>query len=272
MSEAPAPDFFPELRLMREEDQQELQYLRERNDRLDIEVEPVTADIFFNGKWLGQTPQTVYVNSNSSRNIVSSTAAEHLEFYENVSRDSLEKGRLLIRLEPGRPKAAQEERMPRWLRLRRRDPYSLVLMKAISQYLCEIGDFEDALEEARELVLAVPNWPVAYGHLGDVYHRMGNYAEAIEYWNTAIALKPDYGVPFLGLACAYSLTRQYSRCLEVMEKIAASDELIIYYAKLGNWRISADSDFDLVRSDSDFGARFQLIASEIDRKADGLRA
>lgn len=73
-------DFFPELRLMKDQDYDELTYLRQRVRTLDIVVEPDTADIFFNDKLLPRNTRTIRVNPDAQRNTISAADIEH--FYE----------------------------------------------------------------------------------------------------------------------------------------------------------------------------------------------
>jgi tetratricopeptide (TPR) repeat protein len=259
----PLPDLFPQLKIMTTAEIAELEYLRERTLPLDVVVDPPTADIFFNDVWMGRTPQTIRINMLANRRVLAVTAPEHIEYYQDITDDEVHSRRLHIKLEPGRPDKTTEKRMPGWLRQRRRDPDSPVLMKAISQYFCEIGAFEDALKEAKDLVNEVPAWPVAQGHLGDVYHRMGRYEEAIQQWQITVKLRSDYAVPYFGMACAYAMTGAFAECIDTLERIASSAAMLETYRHMGNWRIEEDRDFDGIRGAAEYAERFAAVVRKI---------
>ncbi len=83
MVDSPPPDLFPQLKIMTTAEIAEFEYLRERMLRLDVIVDPPTADIFFNDKWMGQTPQTIRINMLAGRRVLAATASGYVEYYQD---------------------------------------------------------------------------------------------------------------------------------------------------------------------------------------------
>jgi hypothetical protein len=154
-------DLFPELRLLRKEDVEELAYLRQKSVSVEVVVHPHTADIFLNDKLVGTSPQMLHINPDVPNNTLSVAAVEHFEYYNELQSADIRPGKVIeLHLDP-REMTSIEKRVPKWLRFRRKHPNSPVLMHAISQYLCRINEIEDAFAEAQELLAITPNWYMA---------------------------------------------------------------------------------------------------------------
>jgi tetratricopeptide (TPR) repeat protein len=268
--EQSGPDLFPELEIMTKEKKEELDYLRKQSRAVQIDVHPPTAYVFFNNNLIGQGSQELIVNMDAPKNVLSVTSAEHLEYYENLTEDLIQSGQINVELEPGRARGPVEKRMPKWLRLRREDPDNPVLMKAISQYLTQIDALDEALEEAQDLVSSAPSWCVSHGHLGDVYHRMGEYEEAIKHLNTSVSLDRDYTVGYLGLACSYSQNKDFDKCIDVLSKIRDREDLLVEYLYMGPWRIENDDDMIPIKNSDKYGSRYESLIDQINSKLDKI--
>lgn len=72
------------------------------------------------------------------------------------------------------------------------DPENGAFLDSLGWYYFKKGEYEKALKElARASELIKPEDPVIYDHLADVYHKIGNTAEAVRYWQKALTLKPE---------------------------------------------------------------------------------
>jgi hypothetical protein len=268
--EQSGPDLFPELEIMTKEKKEKLDYLQKQSKVVQVDVHPPTAYVFFNNKLIGQGSQELIVNMDAPKNVLSVTSAEHLEYYEYLTENLIQSGHINVELEPGRARGPVEKRMPKWLRLRREDPDNPVLMKAISQYLTQIDALDEALEEAQDLVSAAPSWCVSHGHLGDVYHRMGKYEEAIKHLNTSVSLDKDYTVGYLGLACSYSQNKNFDKCIDVLAKIRDREDLLVEYLYMRPWRIEDDDDMMHIENSNKYRRKYKSLIDQINNKLDNI--
>jgi len=73
----------------------------------------------------------------------SASIIEHFEYFQELKPGDFAGGHIDIVLEKRRRGSALEKRISKWLRLRRKNPDSPVLMRAISIYLCGINELEE---------------------------------------------------------------------------------------------------------------------------------
>jgi tetratricopeptide (TPR) repeat protein len=66
----------------------------------------------------------------------------------------------------------------------------------------EKGNWDSALEYFNQVLIDEPNSPDIYYHNGDVYRFQGKYKEALEAYQKAIKLDPNFAPPYLGKARA----------------------------------------------------------------------
>ncbi len=287
------PDLFPELKIMGDDEARELEYFRQGSARLRITTAPDTAEIFFNSRLIGPGPQDIRINPYADKNVLAVTAPEHLEKYYDLSREEIESalergGRFPIELEKGGVADEPLERMANWLKLRRRDPDNPVLMKAIAQFLKAKGELDDALDEAQDLLAAMPSWPVAHGTIGSVYKRIAleyiqqgdtakaeqSYAKALEHFNIALELKTDYISSFIAISCIHSLRGDFEQTIASLQplKSESRQDLLRTYSLLGKWTFLKDSDFHPILEDPDYGPKFRQLVAEIDERKAQLLA
>nr|VFJ95055.1 MAG: hypothetical protein BECKH772A_GA0070896_1008110 [Candidatus Kentron sp. H]VFJ95784.1 MAG: hypothetical protein BECKH772B_GA0070898_1008110 [Candidatus Kentron sp. H]VFK01979.1 MAG: hypothetical protein BECKH772C_GA0070978_1007810 [Candidatus Kentron sp. H] len=137
-----------------------------------IKVTPPSTDIFNIGR---SSSSTTVLLANHPRKYLSTRKSPEIPSrrrfdFMNTMRISLEedpeKGEIRIELEKKGDKEEFEKRVPRWLGYRRRDPNNPVLMRAISQYLNGISDYDEAIEEVHELLKVAPDWFIAHNRAG----------------------------------------------------------------------------------------------------------
>lgn len=238
-------DFFPQVKLLTNEIQNELEYLRNHIIELKVSITPPTADIFFNNKFKGTGSVTLQVNKYSEHNTISIAALEHYEHHQEITKTDLDKGTISIQLDNRNDtKKSFETRVSRWLRARKKDPDNPVLMRAIIQYLIEVKAFDEAEEEALELLEIAPTWYMAHNVAASVYFDQKKFDKAIKEYEFAITFRPDHAVGYIGLACAYSLMKQFEKAINYLKKICDNEKLLNSYSYFGNYRIEEDHDFD----------------------------
>lgn len=260
-------DFFPQLRLMNDEISAELAYLREKTLIIDIEVHPNTADIFFNDKLHKPYTRTIRVNAAAVRNTISAADIEHFDYHEDILKDSIDAGKILINLERRDKGLAElQRRVPKWLRYRRRDPNNPVLMRAICQYLQMVGEIDEAELEARVLLETCPNWWLAHYQAAKISELKGEYDQAIPYYSRAVALRGDRAVGYLALACMYSRTHRYKEAIVQLAIVESNDALVESYGRLETWKILDDEDFNNIKEYQEYKEPFFSVVQKIEDK------
>lgn len=262
MNEAERPDCFPQLKVMHEEDFKELEYLRIKMPELSIKVYPPTADIFFNDRLLGPSPQVVRVNPDAPTNSISASVATYFEFHEELTDSQIQAGTLGIVLEP-RDESLFQQRVPRYLRQRRKYPNNPVLMRAVASYLLIVGECEEAIAEGVELLDVAPYWYLSHNQAGFVLPKTHQYfGEAIEHYERVAALRPDLDLGDYNLACTYSLKGEFLKCLEYLDAILDDSNRLKSYCFHPGGPVSEDSDFDPIRDSEQYGDRFRALEQQ----------
>lgn len=121
---------------------EEVDYLRRGSStiKVDVEVTPPFADVFFNGKLLkSKAPDgkhVVYVRKDDEHFTLSGSAISHFDYHHEFDVDQLS-GSINLELERsiGADKSDWRKRVSGWLRGRRRQPENPVLSRAIASYL-----------------------------------------------------------------------------------------------------------------------------------------
>jgi len=239
---------------------------------LQVTAHPSTADIFFNDKFVGVSPQTLRVNPLVPDNTISAAAVECFEHYRELNTDDVKPGNVIeITLDP-REKTLIEKRVPKWLRFRRRYPNSPVLMHAISNYLAYIKEIDDAFAEAQELLHITPQWYMAHNQMANVYQLKGDFDKAIICGHDTIRANPSHALGYIGLACIFSLAGDFSQCLAQLAIIDKEEWLIATYAYFGKYCIANDPDFAPISAHRKHGPEFRNLVSSINDKRDRYKA
>lgn len=270
------PDFFPELKMMSESEMVELEYLRQKSKPFKISVAPENADIFFNDRFVGSSPQVVRVNPDAYENTVSAVAVEHLEAYRVIIPEDIERGEVTIELESAIGDVNWNKLMPQWLRFRRKYPDNPVLMRAVAKYFSDTGSADDALDEAKELIAAAPLWYMAQVMLGYVLLKPflegetgsdANLDEAAKYFRNAIVLEPQHYVGYFNLAVVHLLKGQLEECMGYLRAICADPQRVNTYKQIrGNLFEIYEKEFEPLRLGKRYKNEFETLAKELNAK------
>tara|TARA_B100000809_G_scaffold254209_1_gene291138 strand:- start:254 stop:721 length:468 start_codon:yes stop_codon:yes gene_type:complete len=77
---------------------------------------------------------------------------------------------------------------------------------------------EEAIEAYNKAIEIKPDYHLAYHNLGNTYRRQGKYDQAIEAYNKAIEIKPDYHLAYYNLGNAYDEQDKYEEAIEAYNK------------------------------------------------------
>jgi tetratricopeptide (TPR) repeat protein len=273
MPEADQADFFPELKVLSEAERAEFEYLMQRARPVRVRVTPEGADVFFNDRLVGRSPQVLRINPDAV-NTVTAVAVEHLEDYHVITPEDVERGEVVITLQPAKGELDWNRLVPRWLRFRRKYPDNPVLMRAVAKYFSDTGSADEALTEARELLEAAPLWYMAQLMLGYVLLKpaldawpaaAGDLDEAARYFRNAVVLEPNNVAGYFNLAIIYLLKGDYAKCLEQLKAILDDPERVRSYHQAAGadlFEYYADK-FAPLRADPGLGREFEDILARL---------
>jgi tetratricopeptide (TPR) repeat protein len=267
VNSALAEDLFPELPIRSQAEWEEYRYLKLTRKTLTIKVAPRTCSIFFNNKFLGASPQTIYVNPDAERNVVSISASDHFEHYQVLSADDIQQYELKINLEH-RDVSKYPKRVNTWLMLRRQDPDNPVLSRAIGNYLKDQGDLDDAREEAQFCITKAPEWFGGYNLFGFIEGELGNHDKAIEFYRQVGRLNPENHLSPYNIACSQSLSGNYEAALSELNKIITTQNMRnsfkeTFKLKKPPYFFETDKDFDPLRKNAKYNKAFKKIILQL---------
>jgi predicted O-linked N-acetylglucosamine transferase (SPINDLY family) len=84
--------------------------------------------------------------------------------------------------------------------------------------LQEQGKLEEAIEAYNKALALKPDYAEAYNNMGNAFKKQGKLEEAIEVYNKAIALKPDYANAFYNMAMALQEQGKLEEAIEACNK------------------------------------------------------
>jgi tetratricopeptide (TPR) repeat protein len=253
-------DQFPELQIMTPEDSKELAYFRSNLPTVEVITEPAFADIFFNDEFRGNSPVRLQIQPRAERNTISVAALEHLEKHVDIAQSDIAAGKMVIRLDRRRAVPIQQQAM-RWLRDWKRNPRNPVLMRAVCHYLHTIHEREEATREGEELLKVAPDWYLAHNQVGYII-RDTDPQRALKHFETVRALKPKYFIGYYNAACVYANQGQFEACLAQLRAISSDPEITRTFLQLGA-SLDDDSDFETIRKDPAFAARFEEVTKAL---------
>jgi|GEM_PF-1529944 len=242
-----ADDLFPELSIPNPLEMAEYAYLKQVRKKLMVHVMPENCSIFFNNQYLGPSPQAILVNPDAERpNVLSVYAVEQFEYYRVLSKQDLALGVLNIEMTP-KDSEKSAEWVHTWLMLRRNDPDSPVLARAISNYFFNQGKYDLAMEEAQFCISQAPEWIGGYNTLGLCQGVKGDYDKATSHFQTVVNLAPENHLGWYNLACADCLSENNASALTQLQKIIDSPALSTSYVQTHRNNpgfLKADTTFD----------------------------
>ena len=95
-------------------------------------------------------------------------------------------------------------------------------------------DYESAIEDFNQAIRLNPNYSQAYNGRGLAYHNQGDYRRAIGDYNQAIRLNPEYAIAYTNRGFAYSGQGDYERAIgDYTEAIRLNPDFAIAYNNRG---------------------------------------
>ena len=77
-----------------------------------------------------------------------------------------------------------------------------------------LGNYRQAIEDYNRAIEIKPDYAEAYNNRGNAYNGLGNYRQAIEDYNRAIEIKPDYADAYNNRGIAYNSLGNYRQAIE----------------------------------------------------------
>jgi len=263
---------FNDIEVLTPEMKKDFTYFKNKSKKIIVNICPPTADIFFNDKLLGQSPQEIYVNTSSTvRNTISAANSSYFEMHREITEEEIDKGEIFEKLDLSSDETISQ-RVPSWLRYRNKDTKNPVLMRAISQYLFSLNTddaLHDAKQETTELLEVAPEWHLSYNQMGYVIS-LQNWEKALDYYDVASTLNSSSYIGYYNQACVLSREGIFDKSLDLIRKIE-SKKVIMSYA-FSRMRLSEDSDFDAMKKDKEFGTIFNSLVERIDKKANEIKS
>lgn len=259
-------DFFPELKVMTQKEKTEKERMKKENSDLAslahgirITTKPKFAYIFFNNRYIGVAPQMLHVNPYNDENIVTVYTIEHFEEYKILSKEDLEKKHIHIDLEKRNPDLFPK-RVHKWLKYIRKQPNDVVIGHAITTYLDHIGEHEEAVQHLKELLRTCDNWSMLYNRIGYSLSLIGKPEESLDYYLKVKELEASF-ISHYNLACTYSRLHKFDKCLLEIREITNNKQFIgeIFEIWSDENVINGDSAFDNIRSNPDYGEKFEEL-------------
>ena len=101
--------------------------------------------------------------------------------------------------------------------------------KALEYYRAR--DYDQAIECFNKAVELNPNFYNALSNLGSLYNRIANYDKAVECLNKSIEINPNYDKSWNNLGSVYSKMRNYEKAIECFDKAIAinPNDFVAYY-------------------------------------------
>ena len=111
------------------------------------------------------------------------------------------------------------------------------------------GDFKQALEFQENYRATLPNNFLPYNRMGWTHYTLKDYPEALEAFQKANSLQPDYG-SYLGIGQCYVAQEQYSRALDALlqaERLNPNEEVLLALAEVYKQTAHYDRALDTLK-------------------------
>jgi lipoprotein NlpI len=79
------------------------------------------------------------------------------------------------------------------------------------------GDYDKAIQDYDQAIRLLPDYEGAYNNRGNAYARKGDYDRAMQDFNQAIRLNPDHDSPYLGRAGVYDDQGEHDRAMQDLD-------------------------------------------------------
>jgi hypothetical protein len=270
---------FPDLKFLDQNTLKELEYLRKKAKKVKVVAYPPTSDLFFNGRLIGRSPQTIWVNPDyETGNTISASNILFFEEHRYIDKTEIQKGRANVFLEPMPPEKSKERyeaeyrHMPAYIRWRGKNPRNPAIMRAISHYLLFVKAYDEAYEEAVELVETAPNWHLSYNQVGHVKAKQKEASIGCNFFEIVRAKRPDDFIGYYNLACVQSILGNFSSCLSYLQQILETPKVLDSYCYLPYDPVEEDVDFNNIRKDPKHVKEFKLLTSKLLQKWKAFKA
>lgn len=105
------------------------------------------------------------------------------------------------------------------------DPKFTEAHNAMGATYIDLGKWDEAIQEfetvLKDLLYMTPFYPL--NNLGWAYYKKGARRKAIEYYQKAVAMKPDFGLAYYNLGLAYTDEKQTEAAIAAMRSALAQD-------------------------------------------------
>jgi len=96
------------------------------------------------------------------------------------------------------------------------------------------GKLEEAIEAYNKALAIKPDYTVAYNNMGNALQDQGNLEEAIEAYNKALAIKPDYAEAHNNMGNAFKQQGKLEEAIEAYNKaLAIKSDYAVTYSNIG---------------------------------------
>jgi len=271
-------DFFPELKIVSQETNLEIERLKTENKELvslanviRITTIPEFAHVFLNNRYVGMSPQTIHVNPYNTRNFLTIFATRYFEHFQEINSDDIRFKGIHIKLDKMDPRQ-YPKRVHNWLNHVRLQPDDIVIGYGIARYLIDIGEHKAAIAELERLIkVNNDGWGVLYNGIGYAYSMLKEYEMALKYF---MLVKEKVNLFYLGSfnsACIYSENSEFEKCLAEMENIVRTPIFVKQMKELlGIEAFDQDRDFDNIRNDPVYKSKFSDLNNQFKIKVEEI--
>jgi Flp pilus assembly protein TadD len=98
----------------------------------------------------------------------------------------------------------------------------------------DLGHYAEAINAYQQAIKINPDYEVAYYNLGNAYGHLGRLSQAIEAYQQAVEIKPDYAMAYSNLGVAYGSLARYDEAIDAFKQaVKIEPDLAEAYYNLG---------------------------------------